>query len=96
MARIESSEDAFEKSSRRRIRAVGHAVLLPNRHRNQRCESIWVNTFQSQANPGSNQNVTHDCHLVIDWCQCSVFDAVSEHAQKNIGPVESQRREDPW
>ena len=57
--------------------------------------SIWVNAFQSQAKSGGNQNLIHDCHLVFGRCQCSVLDAVSEHAPKDIGPVESERREDP-
>ena len=95
MVRIELSKGATGIFSRRRIRASGHAVQQPNRHHNQQFGSIWVNEFQSQAKSGSNQNLTHDCHLVIDGCQCSVLNAVSEHAQKNIGSIESQRREDP-
>ena len=66
-----------------------------HRHRNQQFGSIWANAFQSQAKSGSNQNLTYDCHLVIGKCQCSVLDAVSEHARKVIGSAESERREDP-
>ena len=66
-----------------------------HRHRNQQFGSIWANAFQSQANSGSNQNLIYDCHLVFGRCQCGVLDAVSEHALKDIGPVESERREGP-